>query len=141
MLIRSASSEANNLPHGMTPRFHTIHSDSLSAPVNLTLAQRQYSARLVHLRDLIAAEEVKFKQVILLHLVATLTHSSCVRRIAAEIDAIRSGAWDDKIRSNITSNGNAIPSDVAESQSPAEPVSVGLQHGVDIQSMFKLLYT
>ncbi|KAN0097236.1 hypothetical protein V8E55_001682 [Tylopilus felleus] len=83
-------SEANNLPH---------------APVNLTLAQRQYSARLVHLRDLIAAEEVKFK------------------RIAAEIDAIRSGAWDDKIRSNITSNGNAIPSDVAESQSPAEPVS------------------
>lgn len=34
---------------------------AMAAPLNLSLAQRHYSARLLHLRDLIAAEEVKFK--------------------------------------------------------------------------------
>ncbi|KIK98050.1 hypothetical protein PAXRUDRAFT_824323 [Paxillus rubicundulus Ve08.2h10] len=63
-------SDANNVPH---------------APLNLRLAQRHYSARLLQLRDLIAAEEVKFK------------------RIVAEIDEIRSGAWDDRIRASLAS--------------------------------------
>ncbi|KAG8218869.1 Bromodomain-containing protein [Butyriboletus roseoflavus] len=84
---KPASSEANNTPH---------------APLNLTLAQRHYSARLLHLRDLIAAEEAKFK---------------C---IVAEIDEIRSGAWDDKIRVRLASNGGTNPNDVADSQLPAE---------------------
>ena len=50
-----------------------------SAPLNLTLAQRHYSARLIHLRDLIAAEEVKFKQV-LLHLHLRYIHSYIVHQ-------------------------------------------------------------
>ncbi|KAI0352959.1 hypothetical protein OH77DRAFT_1523017 [Trametes cingulata] len=47
---------------------------------HLKLAQRYYVARVTELRALIAAEEARF------------------RRLAAEIDEIRSGAWDDKIR-------------------------------------------
>ncbi|KAF8558755.1 Bromodomain-containing protein [Imleria badia] len=82
-------SEVNNIPH---------------APLNLSLAQRHYSARLVHLRDLIAAEEVNFK------------------RIVAEIDEIRSGAWDDKIRADLAGNGDAIPIDIAGSPPPVEPI-------------------
>ncbi|KAH0840145.1 Bromodomain-containing protein [Lanmaoa asiatica] len=83
-------SETNNAPH---------------APLNLTLAQRHYAARLLHLRALISAEEAKFK---------------C---IVAEIDEIRSGAWDDKIRARLASDDNANPKDVVDSQSPVEPAS------------------
>ena len=50
------------------------------APPHLTLAQRHYSARLVQLRDLIAAEEVKFKQVVLYYPRLTPTHSSQAHR-------------------------------------------------------------
>ncbi|KAG6378942.1 hypothetical protein JVT61DRAFT_13228 [Boletus reticuloceps] len=100
LLIRSAaSSEANNAPH---------------APLNLVLAKRHYSARLIHLRDLIAAEEVRFK------------------RIVAEINEIRSGAWDDKIRANLVGNSDANPSDVAGSQSPQEPISEPPQESVTV---------
>ncbi|KAG2077377.1 hypothetical protein BDR04DRAFT_1088364, partial [Suillus decipiens] len=49
------------------------------ALVNLKLAQKFYNARLLELRDLIAAEEVKFKTIV------------------AEIQDIRAGKWDDKI--------------------------------------------
>lgn len=67
MLIRSASSEANNKPHGKAPRLRLHKTLTLTsiAPLHLRLAQRHYSARLVHLRDLIAAEEARFKQVVL----------------------------------------------------------------------------
>ncbi|KAG2088476.1 uncharacterized protein F5147DRAFT_726828 [Suillus discolor] len=58
-----------------------------SAPhalVNLKLAQKFYSARLLELRDLIAAEEVKFKTIV------------------AEIQDIRAGKWDDKIHAKLS---------------------------------------
>ncbi|KAG1752749.1 uncharacterized protein EDB91DRAFT_1294007 [Suillus paluster] len=54
------------------------------ALVNLKLAQKFYSARLLELRDLIAAEEVKFKTIV------------------AEIQDIRAGKWDDKIRAQLS---------------------------------------
>lgn len=54
------------------------------ALVNLKLAQKFYSARLLELRDLIAAEEVKFKTIV------------------AEIQHIRTGKWDDKIRAKLS---------------------------------------
>ncbi|KAG1768168.1 hypothetical protein EDD22DRAFT_967559 [Suillus occidentalis] len=54
------------------------------ALVNLKLAQKFYSARLLELRDLIAAEEVKFKTIV------------------AEIQHIRAGKWDDKIRAKLS---------------------------------------
>ncbi|KAG2042803.1 hypothetical protein BDR03DRAFT_910664 [Suillus americanus] len=54
------------------------------ALVNLKLAQKFYSARLLELRDLIAAEEVKFKTIV------------------AEIQDIRAGKWDDKIRAKLS---------------------------------------
>ncbi|KAI0750804.1 hypothetical protein C8Q80DRAFT_1153974 [Daedaleopsis nitida] len=47
---------------------------------NLRLAQKYYVARIKELRELIAAEEQKFKTLV------------------TEIDEIRSGEWDDKIR-------------------------------------------
>ncbi|KAI0723304.1 hypothetical protein C8Q76DRAFT_722382 [Earliella scabrosa] len=47
---------------------------------HLRLAQKYYVTRVNELRELIAVEEAKFKKVV------------------AEIDQIRSGAWDDKIR-------------------------------------------
>ncbi|KAG1872647.1 hypothetical protein C8R48DRAFT_695157 [Suillus tomentosus] len=54
------------------------------AHVNLKLAQKFYSARLLELRDLIAAEEVKFKTIV------------------AEIQDIRAGKWDDKIHAKLS---------------------------------------
>ncbi|KIK48921.1 hypothetical protein CY34DRAFT_797711 [Suillus luteus UH-Slu-Lm8-n1] len=54
------------------------------ALVNLKLAQKFYSARLLELRDLIAAEEIKFKTIV------------------AEIQHIRAGKWDDKIRAKLS---------------------------------------
>ncbi|KAG1866582.1 hypothetical protein DFJ58DRAFT_769801 [Suillus subalutaceus] len=54
------------------------------ALVNLKLAQKFYTARLLELRDLIAAEEVKFKSIV------------------AEIQDIRAGKWDDKIRAKLS---------------------------------------
>ncbi|KAI9063245.1 Bromodomain-containing protein [Trametes sanguinea] len=50
---------------------------------HLKLAQRYYFARVTELKELISAEEAKFK------------------RLVTEIDEIRSGAWDDKIRASI----------------------------------------
>ncbi|KAG1755651.1 hypothetical protein EDB19DRAFT_1901855 [Suillus lakei] len=58
--------------------------NSPHALVNLKLAQKFYSARLLELRDLIAAEEVKFKSIV------------------AEIQDIRAGKWDDKIRAKLS---------------------------------------
>ncbi|KAF9222004.1 Bromodomain-containing protein [Gyrodon lividus] len=78
-------SEANDVPH---------------APLNLRLAQRHYSARLLQLRDLIAAEEVKFK------------------RLVAEIDEIRSGAWDDRIRAKLACKDEPVIH-LAETQLPS----------------------
>ncbi|KAH7909446.1 hypothetical protein BJ138DRAFT_1089454 [Hygrophoropsis aurantiaca] len=74
-------SDANNAPH---------------APMNVRLAQRHYSARLLELRDLIAAEEAKFK------------------RIVGEIDDIRAGRWDDKIKATLTGTEDK----------PADPVQL-----------------
>ncbi|RPD67164.1 hypothetical protein L226DRAFT_529551 [Lentinus tigrinus ALCF2SS1-7] len=50
---------------------------------HLRLAQKYYVARVTELRELIAAEEAKFKQLV------------------TEIDEIRSGAWDDRIRESL----------------------------------------
>ncbi|KAI0677621.1 hypothetical protein C8Q78DRAFT_1003568 [Trametes maxima] len=50
---------------------------------HLKLAQRYYVARVTELRGLIAAEEAKFKTLV------------------TEIDEIRSGSWDDKIRASL----------------------------------------
>ncbi|KAI6151888.1 hypothetical protein BKA82DRAFT_4104505 [Pisolithus tinctorius] len=72
-------SDANNVPH---------------APLHLKLAQRHYSARLLELRDLIIAEEAKF------------------RRIVAEINEIRSGSWDEKIRTKL-SDGVSHPEETS----------------------------
>jgi hypothetical protein len=53
------------IPHMVSPGrvpLQTAHIYACNiAAVNLKLAQKFYSARLVELRDLIAAEEVKFK--------------------------------------------------------------------------------
>ncbi|PBK69666.1 hypothetical protein ARMSODRAFT_956451 [Armillaria solidipes] len=54
------------------------------ADVNLKLAKHQYVARYQELREDISAEEAKFK------------------KILAEIEEIRSGSWDDKIRADIS---------------------------------------
>ncbi|OJA18976.1 hypothetical protein AZE42_00359 [Rhizopogon vesiculosus] len=54
------------------------------APANLQLAQKFYTARLMELRDLIAAEEVKFKTIV------------------AEIQDIRDGKSDAQIRTKLS---------------------------------------
>jgi bromodomain-containing protein 8 len=71
------------------------------ALVNLKLAQKFYSARLLELRDLIAAEEVKFKTIV------------------AEIQDIRAGKWDDKIRAKLsgTESEHEAEHDAAPTQS------------------------
>jgi bromodomain-containing protein 8 len=69
---------------------------------NLILAQRHYQARVLELRELIVGEEVKFK------------------RIVSEIEEIRSGLWDNKIKAKITGVPMDEPiEDVAEDMLPA----------------------
>ncbi|TFK75869.1 hypothetical protein BDN72DRAFT_831308 [Pluteus cervinus] len=58
----------------------TEANDAIHAPLNLKLAQRHYQARVEELRQLIATEESNFKT------------------IAAEIQEIRQGLWDEKIQ-------------------------------------------
>lgn len=70
---------------------------------NLMLAQQHYKARVLELRDLIVQEEVKFK------------------RIASEIEEIRSGVWDNSIKAKITGVPIDEPSeDAAEQASLAQ---------------------
>ncbi|KAF8450277.1 hypothetical protein L210DRAFT_3520191 [Boletus edulis BED1] len=65
-----------------------------------------------------------------------VSHPRPSSRIVAEINEIRSGAWDDKIRTNLVGNSDANPSDVADSQSPQEPISEPPQESatVDLSS-------
>ncbi|KAI0771627.1 hypothetical protein BD413DRAFT_550035 [Trametes elegans] len=71
---------------------------------HLKLAQRYYVARVTELRALIANEEAKFK------------------RLVAEIDEIRSGAWDDKIRASLGEEPVQSPSqDEVNVPEPAQP--------------------
>ncbi|KAI6047149.1 hypothetical protein EDC04DRAFT_3135854 [Pisolithus marmoratus] len=71
------------------------------APLHLKLAQHHYSARLLELRDLIVAEEANFK------------------RIVAEINEIRSGSWDEKIKNKLS---DGVPYSEETSPSPAQNV-------------------
>ncbi|RDX55614.1 hypothetical protein OH76DRAFT_1552037 [Lentinus brumalis] len=88
---------------------------------HLRLAQKYYVARISELRELIAAEEAKFKLIV------------------TEIDEIRSGAWDDRIRGSVRgaperveappefppSERIALPAEelvkIAEAEVPTEP--------------------
>ncbi|KAL0949517.1 hypothetical protein HGRIS_009568 [Hohenbuehelia grisea] len=62
----------------------TEGADALHAASHLKLAQKHYQIRVLELRDLIAAEEAKFKTLV------------------SEIDAIRSGLWDTKIKAKLS---------------------------------------
>ena len=68
----------------------------MQGPTNLKLAQKFYQARVVELRQLIAAEEANFRYFTLYATRSTADLESS-RIVASEIEAIRSGAWDDKI--------------------------------------------
>ncbi|KAG1820145.1 uncharacterized protein BJ212DRAFT_1001490 [Suillus subaureus] len=74
------------------------------ALVNLKLAQKFYGARLLELRDLIAAEEVKFKTIV------------------AEIQDIRAGKWDDKIRAKLS--GTEFDHEVEHAAAPTQSETV-----------------
>ncbi|KAI0053542.1 Bromodomain-containing protein [Auriscalpium vulgare] len=68
---------------------------------NLRLAQKFYQARVLELRDRILAEETRFKAVV------------------SEIDAIRSGAWDNKIKVDL---GIVAAPEVADVEVAIPPV-------------------
>ncbi|OJT03766.1 Bromodomain-containing protein 8 [Trametes pubescens] len=74
--------------------------DTFTAQVkkHLKLAQRYYVARVKELRELIAAEETKFK------------------KLVTEIDEIRIGAWDDKIRVSVGIASEEPEMEVTEAQ-------------------------
>ncbi|KAK0468407.1 uncharacterized protein EV420DRAFT_1635655 [Desarmillaria tabescens] len=74
------------------------------ADVNLKLAKRQYLARYQELRDDISAEEEKFK------------------KILAEIEDIRSGSWDDKIRADISGVPEEKVTPIPETTTEEKPV-------------------
>lgn len=87
----------------------------IAAEKHLKLAQRYYVARVKELRELIAAEETKFKCVITLLKHAWCSHRS-LRKLVTEIDEIRSGAWDDKIRVSVGIANEEPEMDVSEAQ-------------------------
>ncbi|TFK56004.1 hypothetical protein OE88DRAFT_1652567 [Heliocybe sulcata] len=79
--------------------------NAVHAPVHLKLAQRHYQARVFELRDLISAEEVKFKNLV------------------KEIDEIRAGLWDEKIQSkrrSATQSQHATPTAIVATAPIAE---------------------
>ncbi|KZT05506.1 uncharacterized protein LAESUDRAFT_726769 [Laetiporus sulphureus 93-53] len=89
-------------------------SDANAAPrskVHLKLAQHHYQRRVLELRELIAAEEAKFKTLV------------------AEIDQIRDGLWDDKIRAQLGINAPArdVKEEDAAPQSEPAPETPELQ--------------
>ncbi|KZT26869.1 hypothetical protein NEOLEDRAFT_1089501 [Neolentinus lepideus HHB14362 ss-1] len=71
---------------------------AIHAPVHLKLAQRHYQARVFELRELIAAEELKFKTLV------------------KEIDEIRAGLWDERIQPSKqrSTSQHATPAEVIE---------------------------
>ncbi|THH15488.1 hypothetical protein EW146_g4990 [Bondarzewia mesenterica] len=84
-------------------------------PSNLKLAQRMYEARLLEIRELIAAEETKFKTVV------------------AEIDAIRLGAWDDRIGERLSGKSKLLEESSTEDTEVSQPLltpdlSIDKQH-------------
>ncbi|KAH9965952.1 hypothetical protein BC827DRAFT_1181226 [Russula dissimulans] len=69
---------------------------------NLKLAQRMYQARVLELKQLILAEEVRFKFVIVVEtLFPLLAYCLISSSVAAEIEAIRAGKWDVKIEEDL----------------------------------------
>ena len=95
----------------MFPNAFVAHSN------NLKLAQRMYQARVLELKQLILAEEARFKFVsfgVLFHFVAYPFVSS----VAAEIEAIRAGKWDTKMGNGLgfdeTSPDGLAPSPQSE---------------------------
>lgn len=88
--------------------------------MNLRLAQQHYRARVLELRDLIAAEEEKFKSVSSTARQLFVSFGTCFRRLAAEIDDIRSGVWDDKIAAKITGATQPVETSAAELSSVRE---------------------
>ena len=65
-LIATSRNDLNNAAHGLSYHIHaSMHPNLMrfSAPMNLQLAQKHYQSRFLELRDLIMAEELKFKLV------------------------------------------------------------------------------
>ena len=64
---QTSSNDLNNAAHGLSYHIHaSMHLNLMifSAPMNLQLAQKHYQSRFLELRDLIMAEESKFKLVL-----------------------------------------------------------------------------
>ncbi|KAI0268277.1 hypothetical protein BC834DRAFT_684695 [Gloeopeniophorella convolvens] len=74
---------------------------------NLKLAQRMYQARVVELRQLILAEEARFKCVFLSPSFAEFCALTRRRSVAAEIEAIRAGRWDSKVTERLAASEDA----------------------------------
>lgn len=72
--------------------------------MNRKLAEIHYSARVTELRDLIFQEETRFKCVgFVSHVPGLLLISpqTTIRTVLAEIEEIRSGLWDEKIKASL----------------------------------------
>lgn len=93
-----------------------------TADIHLKLAQRHYKTRVDELRELIGAEEKKFKCVTKYYRRSLEQTAGLSREIVAEIDDIRSGVWDDKIIAKISPSPKTVPEDerVASPQAETE---------------------
>jgi bromodomain-containing protein 8 len=100
----------------------------------LKLAQIHYQVRILELRELILAEELKFKRVLISDICAAFLNNSSYRAILAEIDEIQAGLWDDKIRADL---GISSPAEPVSRHSSAPKVNLSLcWHG----SLFDILF-
>ena len=71
------------------------------ADTNLNLARRHYRLRFEELRELILAEESKFKCVSLMFSCSEPSRET-LRTVLKEIEEIRAGLWDTKIHAGPT---------------------------------------
>jgi bromodomain-containing protein 8 len=87
---------------------------------NLKLAQRMYQARVLELKQLILAEEARFKFVFILK-AYTFSLTLAISSVAAEIEAIRAGKWDVKIEKDLVVD-ETTPDRPSPSPSPQSEV-------------------
>lgn len=94
-------------------------SHALLASMHLKLAQIHYQARVLELQQLILTEESAFKFVIAY--TRRLKLLTCYRGVLTEIDEIKAGLWDDKIKVEL---GVAEPDSVSQHGASPTPRNV-----------------
>jgi len=115
-------------------RARPAQAHSYPASVNRQLAEVHYKARVMELRDLILQEETRFKCVGFASRVpgSSLTAVLTTRTLLTEIEEIRSGLWDERIK---TALGIVSPEPIPEAPPTPEVTEVIEEPTIEIEDV------